>query len=356
VAFSTRVTAEHVIKSRATWAELRRFRAATRQDPFAGRQGLFDQVDRDILIIFVESYGRTSFDTPFYAEQHLPLLETSAEALRARGYHLASTFLAAPTQGGQSWLSHASFANGLWVDTQTRYRAVLSAGRKTLFHLAQEAGFHTAAVMPQITMAWPEADTMGFETILAAKDLGYRGQPFNWVTMPDQFTYAAIDRLLPPGARRRFIQVATGSSHAPWVPVPPLMDWAALGDGTVFDPIVAASDPPRVVWKDRARVRAQYRKAVDYALKAVFAYAERQAEAAPLILVIGDHQAAEKIALDGRRDVPMHVIGPAHLVKAIAGQGFTPGLIPDPQTELRPMSDMRAHLLTVLSSQEGAPQ
>jgi hypothetical protein len=70
--------------------------------------------------------------------------------------------------------------------------------------LAQGAGFRTAAVMPQITLPWPEAALMGFDTVLAAADLGYRGLPFNWVTMPDQFTLAAFERMeLGDGPRQR---------------------------------------------------------------------------------------------------------------------------------------------------------
>jgi len=194
---------------------------------------------------------------------------------------------------------------------------------------------------------------MGFDTILAAADLGYAGDPFNWITMPDQFTFAAMDRLLGEIRRtgtRLFVQVATGSSHAPWSPVPEVVDWAQLGDGTIFNPLVASSEAPAAIWLDDDRVRAQYRRAVDYALQTVFAYARLHADDAPLMLVIGDHQAAGFVALDERPHVPMHVVGPAHLVELLADTGFTAGLIPVPETEARPMSDLRAHLLRALTS------
>ncbi|MEL6685759.1 MAG: sulfatase-like hydrolase/transferase, partial [Pseudomonadota bacterium] len=263
-AFTTRVGVERMVTARNTIAELRVFRTAAENDPFVGQPGLFDLVDRDVIIVFVESYGRTSIDTPFYADLHRETLAAAQAELAALGLSMSSTLLGSPTQGGQSWLAHSTFANGLWVPNQTSYRAVLSSGRQTLFHLAQDAGFHTAAVMPQITLDWPEAQFMGFETILAEADLGYAGKPFNWITMPDQFTFAAMDRLLRDKRdddRPYFIQMALGSSHAPWVPVPQLIDWDDLGDGTIFDPIVAASDTPRVVWKDYDRVRDQYRLA-----------------------------------------------------------------------------------------------
>ena len=93
--------------------------------------------------------------------------------------------------------------------------------------------------MPQITMAWPEASVMGFETVLGASDLGYAGLPFNWVTnASDQFTFTALDRLLrdDPDDRPLFVQIALGSSHAPWVPVPRNCALDQVGDGTIFDP------------------------------------------------------------------------------------------------------------------------
>ncbi|MEO1747896.1 MAG: sulfatase, partial [Pseudomonadota bacterium] len=70
-AFTARVGVERYETIHETLAELRIFRSAARQDPFAGLTNLFDAVDRDVLVIFVESYGRTSFDTPLFADLHL---------------------------------------------------------------------------------------------------------------------------------------------------------------------------------------------------------------------------------------------------------------------------------------------
>lgn len=353
-AFTARVGVERVATARQTIADLRVFRAAAQNDPFANATGLFDLVDRDVLIIFVESYGRTSLDTPFYADTHLETLAAAETQLSALGLELSSTLMTSPTQGGQSWLAHSTFANGLWIDNQTSYRAALDSGRQTLFHLAADAGFHTAAVMPQITLHWPESETMGFETILAANDLGYQGTPFNWVTMPDQFTFAAMDRLLLANrtdTRPMFVQLATGSSHAPWVPVPDLLPWQDVGDGTIYNPIVATSDAPAIVWQDHDRVRAQYRMAVDYALQTVFAYAALHADNPPLMIVLGDHQAAGFVALDERAEVPMHLIGPKHLVDLLSDADFHPGLIPPATTRIRDMDQFRAYMLNALSSQ-----
>ncbi len=352
-AFTARVGVERVQMVQTTLAELRAFRLAAENDPYADIDTLLDHIDRDVIILFVESYGRTSFDTPFYADLHRETLNTAQDDLEALGLSMASSFLTSPTQGGQSWLAHATFANGLWIDSQASYGAALASGRETLFHIAARSGFQTAAVMPQITLDWPESQFMGFDTVMAASDLGYRGERFNWVTMPDQFTLTALDRRLRDGRsddERLFVQVALGSSHAPWVPVPDLVDWDAVDDGRIFNAMAASGDSPDVVWRDRDRVRAQYRLSIDYALQTVFSYTALHADESALMIVVGDHQAASFVALDERADVPIHIIGPQHLVDRMIDVGFSPGLVPAPQAPVLSMDHMRHLLLEAFSS------
>jgi hypothetical protein len=351
-AFTARIGLERVTLVQNTLADLQIFREAAKSDPFAETTGLLDLIGRDVIVVFIESYGRTSHDTPLYADLHRATMEAAQTRLAARGLAMASGYLGSPTRGGQSWLAHSTFANGLWINDQVRYRAALVSGRQTLFHIAARSGFDTAAVMPQITMEWPESAFMGFDRVLAARDLGYQGLPFNWVTMPDQFTFAALDRLVrpAPGPQRRFIQIATGTSHAPWVPVPRLVDWDQIGDGTIFNPMAAEGDPPDVVWRDNDRVRNQYRLAIDYALQTVIAYAERHADNPPLMIIMGDHQAAGFVAQDERMDVPVHVIGPPDLVARAAAWAASPGLLPGADTPVIRMDAMRDLVLRAYSS------
>ena len=346
-ALNLQFVAAHLSGSAQTLAALRDLRARAAQDAMSGRSDLLAGIDREVLVIFVESYGRASFDVPLYADRHLATLGRAQAALTQAGLAMRSGFLSSPTQGGQSWLAHATFASGLRIADQASHRALLASPRRGLFHHAQAAGFRTAAVMPGITRPWPEAARMGFDRVLAAADLGYCGPPFNWVTMPDQFTLAAADRLLGPGDRQRlFAQIVLISSHAPWTPVPRLIDWADIGCGTVFADMATAGPSPREVWRDRRTVREYYRDTLDYALQTVAAYALRHADAAPLLIVLGDHQAAPDIALDDRPQVPLHIIGPAALVDQTAAWGLTPGLIPPRTQPAIPMERMRDLILT----------
>lgn len=347
---NAQLATDQVTRGMAAASDLRRFRVAAADDPYRDETGLFGTLEgRDVIVLFVESYGRASFDNALYADTHVPTLQTAQAKLADAGFAMKSGWLNSPTAGGQSWLAHGTLSSGLRTTDQGRYGAMLASGRQSLFHLAQASGFRTAAVMPAITLAWPEGLTMGFDTILAAADLGYAGQPFNWVTMPDQYTLDAFERLLPKDPRPDFLQIALISSHAPWVPIPEMVDWDTVGDGTVFDQWATTGDPPAVVWKDADRVRDQYRRAIDYALQAATEYAARRKDH-PLIVLLGDHQAAGFVAGSDNRDVPVHLLGPPDLVEKAAAWGWRDGMIPDPITPVWPMEDFRDRFIETYSA------
>nr|WP_099911932.1 sulfatase-like hydrolase/transferase [Puniceibacterium antarcticum] len=352
-ALNATIATAQIARSATALSDLRDFRAAAAQDPYASSTGLFDKTGgHDIIVLFIESYGRSSFDNPLYADTHVPTLRRAESQLAKAGYAMQSGWLTSPTAGGQSWLAHGTLASGLATSDQGRYGALLASDRQNLFHLAQASGFRTAAVMPAITLPWPEGETMGFDTILAAKDLNYAGQPFNWITMPDQYTLSAFEALLPPDPRADFIQIALISSHAPWVPIPEMIDWADVGDGRVFDDWATSGDPPAVVWQDPDRVRDQYRRAIDYALQAAMEYAARRGDQ-PLFLILGDHQPAGFVAGIDSRDVPAHLIGPPDLVAEAAGWGWRDGLVPDGNTPVWPMEDFRDRFIRAFSREQG---
>jgi len=357
-AFTARVGWERVEQIQTTRADLAAFRRAAEGDPMAQAGPYLDHLgQRDLILLYVESYGRSSFDNPLYASTHMPTLARIEADLAARGLAMRSAWARAPMAGGQSWLTHGTVASGLWLDTQGRYRALLASPRQTLFHMAQAAGRRTVAIKPAHVFPWPEGAFFGFDAIYNAADLGYRGLPFNWVTMPDQFTLAALDRLersAPQGAPGRVplvVQVALVSSHAPWVPIAPLLPWEDLGDGTIFNPHAIAGDPPEVVWRDHDRVRDQFRQAVDYALQVGGEWAALHADDAPLIVMLGDHQPAHFVAQAGGYDVPLHVIGPADLVARFDALGWAEGMWPDPAQPALPMDRLRDLLLRTLSSE-----
>ncbi|RUT28632.1 sulfatase [Arsenicitalea aurantiaca] len=352
-AFTGRVALERATAYGNLYRQLAAFREAAENDPFAGMTGLFDRLEgRDVVIVFVESYGRTSFDNPLYAPTHMATLEAGQARLAQAGLAMRSGWLTSPISGGQSWLAHGTLASGLTTGNQALYTAMLASSRKTLFDLAADEGYTTAAIMPAIVLPWPEASLLGFREVYPAAELGYRGEPFNWVTMPDQYTLSAFDRLLPPDDERRlFAQIALISSHAPWVPVPDRVDWDAVGDGTIFNEMALAGDPPSVVWRDQDRVREQYRLSVDYSLEILIDYIGRTGRRdGTVFIVLGDHPPAMFVSQIESFDVPIHIIGPSALVDPVAPWGWTEGLIPDPALPAEPMETFRNRFVGAYTS------
>ena len=359
-AFSSRVLVQHGRRTVDSLDNLRRFRLEIMQNAHAGTpsparlQGL---AGRDVLLMFVESYGRTALDNPRYAAATRAALTELQRAVDSTGLAARSGWLDSPIQGGQSWLAHATLLAGLTIDNQFRYRTLLASRHDSLIQDFDEAGWDTVSVMPAITMLWPEGTVLGFDRIYNAAALGYRGLPFNWVTMPDQYTLEQLYRreLAPADRPPLFAKVALISSHAPWTPIPPLLDWETLGDGRVFDPHARAGDPPAVVWRDRERVREQFGKSIDYVLRALAGFTGTRLGGERLMIVVGDHQPAPLVTgPDAGLQVPVHIIGPGAVLARLDDWHWTAGTTPAPDAPVWPMAAFRDRLLDAFAGVEGA--
>lgn len=337
----------------AALADRRAFERALPRDPIAdiAPAALLSRLaDTRVMFIFVESYGRSALDDPRYRDSSRRRLRAVEAAIDAAGLSARSGWLQSPVVGGQSWLAHATLLSGLWVDNQGRYDRLIDSDRASLNRLFQRAGWTTAAAMPAITMAWPESAWFGYDHVLAAADLGYRGEAFNWVTMPDQYTLSAIQRLTKPMAAPVMVETALISSHAPWTPIPEMVPWEAVGDGTVFTPQARRGDPPEVVWRDPERVRTQYRRAIDYSLAAVGSYMARHGDDT-LFVVLGDHQPAPLITGEtASRAVPIHIVtSNPTLLSRLHSLPLSRGMIPATQLPVVDMDAFRAGFVRDMS-------
>jgi hypothetical protein len=312
-----------------------RLEAAMASDPFRDLPAdvlLTRLAGIDVLLIYVESYGRSALEQPRYAATTQPRLAAFEQELATHGLVAASGYLTSPTMGGQSWLAHGTIQSGLWLPHQRDYNALVRSDWLTLTKAFARAGHRTLAVKPAITMPWPEGEQFGYHRIYAAADLGYAGLPYNWVTMPDQYTLSALQAFERDGAEvPLFAEISLISSHAPWTPIPPVLeDWSAIGDGAVFSRWAQEGDPPEVVWRDPERVRNQYTLAIDYVLEVLASYAATFADERTLMIVVGDHQPAPLITgEDAGRDVPIHVIaGDPALLEPFRAWGLAAGMRP----------------------------
>jgi hypothetical protein len=147
------------------------------------------------------------------------------------------------------------------------------------------------------------------------------------------------------------------SSHTPWTPLPHLVPWTDLGDGSVFDPQPAQGLAPVDVWPDPQRVQQVYGQSVQYTLAAMFSFLHTHDPENLVLIVLGDHQPAKVVTGEGpTHDVPISVIAhdPA-VMDQISGWGWDKGLLPSPQAPLWRMSAFRDQFLSAFGSQPTAP-
>ncbi|WP_070987503.1 hypothetical protein [Halofilum ochraceum] len=309
----------------------------------------------DVIVGFIESYGENALTDPQYAKIVHPVLDRAAGAIESGGLHAASGWVRAPTRGGQSWLSHATFLSGQWLDNQSRYDRLLASGRSTLIDDLEATGHASIAVMPAITRPWAAGDVLGYDRVLNATNIDYAGPRLNWVTMPDQFTWQVVDRARRAADRPVFIETALISSHAPWVPVLPVLEWERIGDGSVFKRWADAGNGLSTLWRDPAHLRRDFAGSMAYAVQVAGEYGARRVDDETLLVLLGDHQPAPLITGTGASDrVPVHVIsGDPALVQAFVERGFTRGMRPPMTGPVPRMAVLRSWLRDAFGRDRG---
>ncbi|MER5267356.1 sulfatase-like hydrolase/transferase [Actinosynnema sp. NPDC002837] len=350
-------TAEFVYdQARRVHAGLRdrgRFAAESAVDPFAATAAgemLTSLRGKDVVVAFVESYGRSAVEHPDIAPHVTPVLDSGARRLSDAGYASRSAYLTSPTAGGGSWLAQATLLSGLWIDNQQRYRTLLASDRLTLGGAFRRAGWRSVGVMPGITKAWPEGGFFDYDRIYAFDDLDYRGPRFGYATAPDEFTMSKFQQFERADEHAPVMAaIPLLSSHAPWSPAPTPVGWHNVGDGSVFHSMTSGEAPAEDMFgRDPALVRSDYSRTVEYSINTLVSYVETYGDDDLVLVFLGDHQPAPFVTgPDAGRDVPITVVTRDRAVLARTDAwGWTDGLDPGPQAPVRPMDTFRDQFLT----------
>jgi phosphatidylglycerophosphate synthase len=326
---------------RADFADRKVFAKQIAADPLADRLAATpgDQVlaglrGKDVLVVFVESYGRSAVEGSSYSPGVDAVLEDGTRRLAAAGYSARSGFLTSSTFGAGSWLAHASLQSGLWVNSQQRYNQLITDQRLTLTRAFGDAGWRTVFNDPAITHDWADGRRFyGFDKSYDSRNVGYRGPKFGYASIPDQYSLEALSRneLTPDPDRPRVMgEIDLVSSHHPWTPLPHAVDWDRLGDGSVFDGMPEQGESEASVYRDPDKVRAHYGQSIEYTMGTLVSWLERRADPNLVLVVLGDHEPHHYVS--GRspgHDVPISVISadPA-VTERIADWGWQDGLLP----------------------------
>jgi len=302
--------------------------AAMAQPP---EQALGGLQGRDVDLMFLESYGAIAFEHPAIAPKLASARERLAAQITQAGYGVVSAYVRAATFAGASELSHLSLLSGIDLSDPMRHDLLMTSDRPLLTSLFHRAGYQTVGLYPALSWDWEERRFYAFDRFLDARDLGYPGPPLGYWKVPDQYSRARVDQLLPrrPGDPPRLLFFPTISSHLPFGPVPPYQpDWDRVLTADPFGAEATARlQHAYVDWLD---MRPNYIGMIDYTYAWLGGHLGRQARPDTEQVWIGDHQPAASVSGEGADwAVPVHVLSrdPA-LLQRLRAQGFRDGLEP----------------------------
>jgi phosphatidylglycerophosphate synthase len=361
------LAAAQVRNAQAAVRDQQRFQAST-SDPYAdipAAQLLTGLRGKDVLVVFVESYGQVAVQGTTFSSDVDAVLRSGTAALTEAGYSARSAFLDSPTFGGISWLAHSTLQSGLWIANQQRYDHILGTDRLTLAGAFGRAGWRTVADIPSDNLDWPQGRSFyHYDQIYDSRNVGYRGPTFSYSRMPDQYTLAAFQRLeLTPGHRPVMAEIDLSSSHTPWTPLPSMVPWEQVGDGSIFEPMPAQGLPPKVAWQDREAVRQLYGQSVQYSMQALVSWVTGLHDDNLVVVLLGDHQPSTTVSGAGaNHEVPISLVAsdPAVLDR-ISAWRWQEGLLPGPDAPVWRMDAFRNRFLdafggTATAAALGAPR
>jgi hypothetical protein len=306
---------------------------------------------KDVLLVFVESYGQVAVRGSSFSPQVDAVLTAGNRQLAAAGYSARSGFLTSPTFGGISWLAHSTMQSGLWVDNQMLYDRLVKSDRFTLSDAFRRAGWRTVDDIPADNQDWPPGRAFyHYDHVYNSLNVGYAGPKFSWDLVPDQYTLSTFRRLELAAPHRApvFAEIDLMSSHTPWAPLPHMVGWNKLGDGSIFDGMPEQGQSPTELWHQPAQVRSAYGTSIRYSLTALLSFLTTYPGKNLVLVVLGDHQPASIVSGQGaNHEVPISIIShdPA-VLQRISPWGWQVGLLPGPTAPDWPMDAFRNRFLT----------
>ncbi len=309
---------------------------------------------KDVLLVFIESYGKVALDGLPTSPQLRATVDEDTARLERAGFGSRSAFLTSPTFGAMSWFAHSTLQSGLWIDNQGTYDLLLHHERLTLSSAFLKAGWRSVGMIPADTEPWPEGeDFYRWQHLYDLTNLDYEGPRFGYGRMPDQYALESFRRLELDRPNREAVmaEIDLESSHNPWVPLPRMVDPADLGDGSVFDGMEDDGPQRDEVWTSSTRVQAAYVRSLQYSLDALTSFIEQSSDDDLVVITLGDHWPVTTVSgTTPGHAVPISVIArDPKVLRHIDDWQWQRGLRPDDDAPVWPMDAFRDRFLDAFS-------
>ena len=314
---------------------------------------------KDVLLVFVEAYGQLAVQGSSFSPEVDAVLDKGNKTLQSAGFSARSGFLTSATFGGISWLAHSTLQSGVWVNSQRRYDQLMKTNRFTLSDAFKEAGWRTVDDVPSNDYYWPQGTAFyHYDKLYDRRNVGYHGPTLTYASMPDQYTFLALQRSELSKRHRRplFAEVDTVSSHMPWNRIPEQIPWKDVGNGSIFNR-TPMDHETGAFWSNPPRVQAAYGRSIVYSLNSLISFVKHEDDKNLVMVMLGDHQPLPIVSgHNSNHDVPISII--AHdpkVLKQIGSWGWGPGLRPKPNAPVWPMTAFRNRFLSAFDTQPATP-
>jgi hypothetical protein len=171
--------------------------------------------------------------------------------------------------------------------------------------------------------------------------------------MPDQYTFAEFQRLeLGPGHKPVMAEIDTVSSHSPWAPLPTMVPWSKVGNGSIFDPMPRRGETALSVLGNVSKQRQAFGQSIQYSLQALTSWVTELNDPNLVLILLGDEQPAAPITGAGAsHEVPISIVArDPSVFRQIASWRWQGGLLPGPSAPLEPMDAFRNQFLNAFST------
>jgi hypothetical protein len=296
-----------------------------------GKPALASLNNRDVYMIFLETYGAVLYDQKESADAVAQTRKQLEKSILASGRHVVSAFYVSPTIGGASDLAHLSVLSGIDLKDSRKHDVLLTTNRPTLMDVFEREGYETFGLYHSVGWEWVERAFYSFDQYIDGPALNYQGPAFGFWKIPDQFAAARVEQLYPRNeqAKPRFTFFPTISSHFPFHQVPPYQpDWKKLLGPEPFDAAAAArAQAEPVSWE---YMKPDYLRTINYTHTWLAGYFSQPEPRETVYVMIGDHQPTGSVSREPTPwDVPVFIVSKdKKLLDRFKAMGFTDGLTP----------------------------
>ena len=290
-----------------------------------------DKYKPNIIVIFIESYGKLVLDQPYLSVEYKKKLLEKQKSISTSGYHGVSALSQAPVAGGGSWLSYTTFGIGYRLQSQSLFFSFLKNEKfrkyTHLYKWLDNQGYINYRLNPQydnnkFTIPWDlYTSFFSVDEWIRLKDLNYKGILYGFgPSPPDQYSLNYALKLAESNQKGPFsLFFISKNSHTPF-----FKPYEIKADWSIWNDIEGPDQPGRFFRKPTLE---NYLKAIMYQLDYIFQIIEDGGEN-DLYIIVGDHQPP---ALDAQGfETPIHIISKdSTFIKGFENYGFTSGLLPD---------------------------